>query len=237
MSFAIVTIHNESYAELAGMTFDKNKIPYCEKHSYKLFAKTSNFSEGTKVYFDKLRHCLEVLEQNPDLKWIWWLDCDAVITNFNKKIEEFCDNNFICVLTCDNNSPNNGSFFLKNCDKSKQFLRDVLSVEDSFLDFNTFYKGCPWDNAAWNKIYDNSPEYQTLFKIQRQRDFNSYSYISDYHRLTNRDMAMTGELNQWQPGDFVVHYAGLGLYPEIRDMLVECMLICIQELNLHVIKN
>lgn len=230
MSLALVTMHNNAFSEIAKMTYDHNKVLYCQKHGYKLFAKTTDFSTGNRIYFDKMRYCLDILNKNPDIKWIWWLDCDALITNFDKKIEPFCDENYICVITCDQNSPNNGSFFLKNCELSKKFLQDVIDLQEQFLD-------PPWDNAAWNHVYNTSDEYKKNFKVQRQRDFNSFSHITDYHRATMKDMAMTGELNQWMPGDFVVHYAGLSEFPELRTYLIQTMLEYSKELNKFSIKS
>ena len=46
MTYAIVTMHDAGYRELADITYEENKVPYCVRHGYKLFAKTDNFSQG-----------------------------------------------------------------------------------------------------------------------------------------------------------------------------------------------
>ena len=205
--YAIVTAHNERFYDMAKLTFDQNKVIYCEKHGYKIFAKTTNFSEGRHAFFDKLRFCYEVMDSNADVSWIWWLDCDAVITNFNKKIEDFCDSNYICAISIDCNSMNNGSFFMKNCEMSKEFLKKSLEYEsEEELPHPDF------DNSAWNLAFASDPKYKDHFKIHRQRDFNSYNYFWRSHDMVDG----LGELGQWQPGDFVIHYAGI--WPNERRM-------------------
>lgn len=211
--YALVTSHNDRFLEMAHYTYDQNKVPYCQKHGYKLFAKTKNFSEGKHAFFDKMRYCLEILENNTDIEWIWWLDCDAIITNYNTKIETFCDSNFICAISIDCNSMNNGSFFMKNCELSKEFLRESLSYEDVAVHHQIV------DNSAWNMAFDNNPKYKDHFKIHRQRDFNSYNYFWRSHDMVDG----LGELGHWQPGDFVIHYAGIWPNERRMPLIIEAM--------------
>lgn len=204
MTYAIVTMHDSNYSALADITYEQNKKPYCEYHGYYLFAKTNNFSAGKSVYFDKIRYCLEVLENNPTIKWIWWLDCDAVITNFKTTIEEWCNDNFDFIVTLDRYALNNGSYFLKNSTIAKQFLRDILALEQQHLTSQ-------WpDQQPMIDLIAEHEHYQKMTEFHSQRDFNSYDY-DFYHKDhgNTHDWDLFGNNGNWQEGDFVCHYPGV----------------------------
>lgn len=201
MTYAIVTMHDQNYSDLADITYRQNKVLYCEKHGYGLFAKTDNFSPGRRVYFDKIRHSLETLEQNPNIRWIWWLDCDAVITNFNTTIEQWCDPDYHFVIAVDRYNLNNGSYFLRNSDQSREYFQHILSLEEQYLD------------AEWPEqqpMIDLIDQYRSIIKIHSQRDFNSYDYDFYFKDHGNtHDWDLFGNNGNWQPGDFVCHYPGI----------------------------
>lgn len=201
MTYAIVTMHDEGYQELANITYGENKVPYCAHHSYKLFAKTDNFSQGNRKFFDKFRFLVEVMENNSDVEWYWWLDGDAMITNWTIPIERYCDNDYHFVITVDRYNLNSGSFFIRNSKQGRDYLKHLLSVEDEYL------------TAKWpdqQPMIDLVEEYQTMTKIHSQRDFNSYDY-DFYHRDhgNTHDWDLFGNNGNWQPGDFVCHYPGV----------------------------
>lgn len=201
MTYAIVTMHDSSYAELANVTYNQNKVLYAERHGYRLFAKTDNFSPGRHVYFDKIRFNLEVLEKNPDVEWTWWLDGDAVITNFNTTIEQWCDPAYHFVIAVDRYNLNNGSYFLRNSEQGREYFRHILSLEDRYVDDK-------WPDQQ--PMIDLIDQYQGITKIHSQRDFNSYDY-DFYHRDhgNTHDWDLFGNNGNWQVGDFVCHYPGV----------------------------
>jgi hypothetical protein len=208
MTYAIITMHDQNYAELAEVTCFNNKVPYCKLHGYNLFAKTDGFSPGRRIYFDKIRFNLAVLEDHPEVEWTWWLDCDAVITNFKTTIEEWCDPDYHFVIGLDRYNLNNGSYFLRNSEPAKQFFRHILSLEEQYL------------NSEWPEqqpMIDLVDEYQDIMKFHPQRDFNSFDY--DYYRQDHgntHDWDLFGQNGNWQPGDFVCHYPGIRYEEKIR---------------------
>ena len=208
MTYAIVTMHDAGYRELADITYKENKVPYCVRHGYKLFAKTDNFSEGTRKFFDKFRFLLEVMESNPDVEWLWWLDGDAMITNWTIPVTKYCNNDYHFVITVDRYNLNNGSFFIRNSDQGRNYLKHLLSVEEDYL------------TAKWpdqQPMIDLVEEYQAITKIHSQRDFNSYDY-DFYHQDhgNTHDWDLFGNNGNWQLGDFVCHYPGVKQADRIR---------------------
>lgn len=195
--YTMITMFNDSYTEMANLTIP-NKKYYCKKHNYPLLVKTDNFSEGRHVYFDKKRYLLEALKNNPDIKWFWWLDCDAVITNHSIKFEIFCDDNYSFVITEDFNGLNNGSFFIQNTKDSIEILERTLEKENKYVDIP------PYDNGALIEVLQENPNLKSLFKFNRQRDFNSYfNFGCEKTRLDGM-----GYTSHWEPNDFVIHFAG-----------------------------
>lgn len=206
--YAIVTMHDANYQDLADITYRQNKQPYCEQQGYQLFAKTDNFSPGKRVYFDKIRYILEVLENNSALDWVWWLDSDAMITNWSVPIEKWCDNDYHFVIAVDRYNINNGSFFLRNSAPGKNYFKHILSLEEKYLDSQ-------WPEQQ--PMIDLIEEYQSITKIHSQRDFNSYDY-DFYHRDhgNTHDWDLLGNNGNWQPGDFVCHYPGVTMPNKIE---------------------
>lgn len=208
MNFAIVTMHDSNYSELATITFNQNKLPYCEKHGYAVYAKTHDFSQGSRKYFDKFRYLLQILETHPDISWCWWLDCDAMITNWTVPMSHWCDDQYHVVISVDRFNLNNGSFFIKNSTQSKDYLKHLISLEHQYL------------TAKWpdqQPMIDLIDQYQSIMKIHSQRDFNSYDY-DFYHQDhgNTQDCDLFGANGNWQPGDFVCHYPGIQLQTRIE---------------------
>jgi hypothetical protein len=194
----IVSMHDSKYEDLAKLTWDGNKLLYCQKHGYQAFIKTDNWSDI--IYFDKISHLLEVLENNPSLNWVWWLDCDTLITNFNKKIEDYVDDQYHIIIGTDIAGLNCGSFFLKNSPESKEWLKMVLDHKDQF-------RVRPWQFPEQQSMQLTYIKYRDWIKLVPQKDINSYCYeLYPYHK-TNLDWLKTS--GQWSPGDWVLHFPGL----------------------------
>lgn len=190
----LATMHDIAYQALSRITFDNNKVPYCEQHGYTLAAKTDNWSDV--IYFDKIQFILDILENNPEVTWVWWLDCDALITNFTKRIEDVIDDNYHIIMATDVHSLNCGSFFVKNSPEAIGWLKMILSWKD-------LYRQKRWDNPEQYPMIINYIKYRKIIKLLPQREINSFDYRL-YPGISNIDMLDTD--GQWQPGDWVLHW-------------------------------
>ena len=196
--YVLATMHESSYSDLAAVTCDKNKVPYCERHGYELAVKTDEWSDV--IYFDKIQYLIDILENNPDVKWIWWLDCDALITNFNKKIEDYVDDNYHIIISTDVNGINCGSFFVKNSPQALEWLHMILDHKER-------YKIKKWDNPEQTPMIMTYIKYRDWIKLVPQKEINSYNYALLYPTLDNHDML--GVVGEWEPGDWVLHWPGI----------------------------
>jgi hypothetical protein len=187
---------NEPHFELAKHTWFYNKDKYATHRGYKAFAKMDNFSPEA-VHFDKFVHILQVLNDNPDLAWVWWLDNDAMITNFNCKIEDVIDDSYDVIMATDVASLNTGSFFVKNSENSRVWLEDMIAKRKDYLnDKKWFDQQC---------VIDTYVTYKDIIKLVPQKSINSY----DYRMYGVQGTDMLGNNGQWEQGDWVVHWPGL----------------------------
>lgn len=194
--YAIVSMFNEPHYELAEHTWYNNKVDYAAKHGYKAIAKTAHFSSEA-VHFDKFVHILHTLNKNPDLAWVWWLDNDAMITNYDRRIEDIIDDSYDIIIATDLASINTGSFFVKNSENSRVWLEDMISKRKDYInDKKWFDQQC---------VIDTYVTYQDIIKIIPQKLINCY----DYRMYNAGPNDMLGINGQWEQGDWVVHWPGL----------------------------
>jgi hypothetical protein len=193
---AIVSIFNDNHRDLAEFTWTNNKVKYAEKHGYLATAKTDNFSPE-QVHFDKFIHLLDVMEKNPEVDWVWWLDNDAMITNFNIKLENLVDNDYHVIMATDIAALNTGSFIVRNSSQAKEWLNFLLSKKKEYKNDKKWFEQ--------QAVIDFYPKFRDIFKVIPQRLINSYDY--QMYGVSPEDLL--GYSGQWSPGDFVIHWPGL----------------------------
>ena len=196
IKMAIVSIFNDNHKDLAEFTWNNNKAKYAEKHGYLAVAKTDNFSPE-QVHFDKFIHLLDVMEKNSEVDWVWWLDNDAMITNFNIKLENLVDNDYHIIMATDIAALNTGSFIVRNSSQAKEWLNFLLSKKKEYKNDKKWFEQ--------QAVIDFYPRFQNLFKIVPQQWLNSY----DYKMYNVEGIDLLGLDGQWYPGDFVIHWPGL----------------------------
>jgi hypothetical protein len=208
MSIGIATFHNEGYKDLAQYTYDGSLIPYAKKHNYKLICKTDNFSNEYSLMFEKIKILLDALNDNPNMDWIWWLDCDAMVTNFNIKLENIIDNDYHIIMTTDINGINCGSFLVKNSPQGKAWLEMIFSQR--FVPRYTKHK---WQEQA--VVMETAKNYTDILKIIPQKVINAYFYkfYSSDEKYGIDRLGMSGD---WVLGDFVIHWPGVPNYQRIE---------------------
>jgi galactosyl transferase GMA12/MNN10 family len=202
---AIVSIFNEKHQALADETWT-NKQAYAAKYGYQAIAKTTDFSPE-QVHFDKFIHILDVMDANPSTEWVWWLDNDAMITNFDIRAEDLIDNDYHVIMGVDIASINTGSFFVRNSMQGRQWLEFLLSKKGEYKNDKKWFEQ--------QAVIDFYPKFQDLFKVVPQRTFNSYDYR--IYQVDGTDLL--GYDGQWNKGDFVIHWPGL--QNEIRVQLAQ----------------
>lgn len=192
---AVVSIFSDNQQNLADWTWT-NKEAYAKKHGYLAVAKTTDFSEE-QIHFDKFIHLLDVMDKNPTVDWVWWLDNDAMITNFDIRVGDLVDNNYHVIMGTDIAALNTGSFIVRNSPQAREWLNFLLSKKSEYKNDKKWFEQ--------QAVIDFYPKFQDLFKIVPQQWLNSY----DYRMYNVEGIDLLGQDGQWAPGDFVIHWPGL----------------------------
>jgi len=196
INFAIVSMYNESHADLGQIAWP-NKEAYAEKHGYGTYLKTDGFENPISIQFEKFIMMLELMDMNPELDWVWWLDNDAMITNYDIKLESIVDPDYHVIITTDVGTLNGGCFIVRNTQQGKDWLKFMLYIGQK--------------EYATNRWPDQQPmadfyyKYRNIIKIVPQRTMNSY----DYKIYGVEGIDQCGESGQWHEGDFVIHFPAL----------------------------
>lgn len=193
--YAVASNHDDNYADLAAIT-DKSKQEYCNIHGYKFFVLTE-LKYSTIVGFNKIHFTLELLKKHPEIKWILFSECDAMITNLTIKIEDRIDNDYHFIIPVDRLNLNSGNFLVRNSEQGRAYLQMILDKESE-------YQNVEW--AEQQVIIDTLEEYQDIIKIVPQKFMNSYEpQIYDY---CDARFDILGNSGAWETGDWIVHWPG-----------------------------
>lgn len=207
MKYALVSMHNDRYAQLASVTYLQNKVIYAERHGYLCAAKVTNFDPTYDINFEKMRIILDLFNNHPDLEWAWWLDCDAMITNYNIKLESIVDNNYHFILSEDINGLNAGSFLVRNSTEGRDYLQMILDNMETYRFHNWHEQQC---------INDTYDIYRGIIKVLPQKIINCYNYeLYKEHYPQDDKWWAYYHAGQWKLGDFVIHWPGVEHYARI----------------------
>jgi hypothetical protein len=165
---------NLSYGDY---TFGINE-KYCNNNGYIYHVETNTEKiikgVGDRAFtWYKPKLIIEVLEKyNPD--YILFLDADAIVCDFSRKIEEFIDETFdiICNQDYGPSKLNAGVFIMKNNDWVKNFIQQWWNIceEPEYI----FYKNALWhDQTCFGILMDRTENIDLHIKIQRDNVLNN----------------------------------------------------------------
>lgn len=192
---AVASLHDANYKDLAALT-DKPKQEYCDLHGYRFFV-LDELKYSPITGFNKIHYTLEIFKHNPDIEWLLFSECDAMITNFTIRIEDRIDNNYHFIVPVDRLNINSGNFLARNTEQGRAYLQMIIDSEQA-------YQTVEW--AEQQVIIDTIDQYQDIVKIVPQKYMNSYEpEIYDY---CDARFDILGNSGAWEPGDWIVHWPG-----------------------------
>lgn len=190
--FGVATFNLPNYKELADIT-DSSKIEYCQRHGYSFYAlRDSTYCPD--LGYNKIYFTLNLFKNFSDLEWLLFSECDAMITNQSIGIENKIDNNFHFIITMDVNGINSGNFLARNTREGRDYLQMIIDQ----------YRPGLTEQEAISNTYRHYPK---IVKSVPQRYMNSYECL--YGQDIRKDFE--GNPGEWQSGDWIVHWPGLGL--------------------------
>lgn len=210
--FGIIHFYTEEIAELGNLT-SLNKKEYAEKHGYKYIEinskehldlskslKHSKFKNTSVINFGwcKIALLKKILLENQDVEWFFWIDADAVFMNYFKKLEQFVSEKAFFIVGRDCNGINVGTFFIKNCQRSIDFLDDVWKYGPRC--------GKNWWTETEQGAIDHfslKEKYFDGFWTVENHLFNSY-----VHECSSCGSGVL-PCDMYESGDFVIHLPGV----------------------------
>ncbi len=192
---AVASLHDANYSDLAALT-DQSKQEYCDRHGYQFHVLTE-MKYSTITGFNKIHFTLDIFNRHPEIEWLLFSECDAMITNQTIRIEDRIDNNYHFIVPVDRLNLNSGNFLARNTTEGRAYLQMIIDKEVE-------YQTVEW--AEQQVIIDTIEEYQTIVKIVPQKYMNSYEpEIYDY---CDARFDILGNSGAWEPGDWIVHWPG-----------------------------
>jgi len=187
----------------------QNHEEYAALHGYTWMPVFRNLWPNRPPSWHKMKLLMSLLK-NPNYKWVWMLDYDTLIMNFNLTIEEhvltagqqlWYDGQYPdFIIGQDFNFMNGGSFFLHNTAWSREFVEKVWNYPNAGVQMVDFW----WEQAVFSHMWKHELDYLLghLLLVPGYW-FNSYPVAKGGYRA-------------YEEGDFVLHFPGKmkHLFPE-----------------------
>ena len=173
---------------------------YAAKHGYRTLIQLSTLDESRPPSWSKIRLLERAFESKPRCQWVMWVDADALIVEHHMQLTEFLDDDADFIISDD--SPHGllcaGVFFARNCHAVKELLRRAYAKRQ-------FIHDRLWEQLAIAEtVRKGVPGLRV--KIISRRKFNSFA-------------------EEYQAGDFIVHYAGRSHAERVRELRRRATLI------------
>jgi len=194
---------NLQYAELS----EKINREYCKKNGYdytvnknsdeiKIFCR----DEDLAIQWYKVKLVKELFESNSEYDYILFLDADAILSNLDRRIEEYIDENYDLIFANDlghHSVVNTGVFLAKKSEWTKLFMKkwwnsrneiNGQQVNDTLLwtggmhrpDLNGVFRSSFWhEQTCISYLYKTDEDVKNHIKILDNNDFNSPIYKPD----------------------------------------------------------
>ena len=173
-----------------------SKKEYCKKRGYEYILGDEKFWDREKpIPWSKIPFLLDVLKNSSDGEFIFMSDADVYITNMDFEIEKsivtLLPENKDLLMTIDScGHINDGNILIRNSEWSRGFWKRVYEQTD--LLYHPW-----WENAAVIKL------------LELNKDDLNKTEITNNCRLFNAYIQGLQGMPLWQPGDFLVHFAGI----------------------------
>jgi hypothetical protein len=193
----ILMLRTKSWQPIADIVVPNAK-EYANKHGYSFIEIVyEEYFSG----FEKIRKIMEFFRERSGIskryKYAMCMDADTLITNHNKRFDNFINASNDFYICKDVNGINAGVFIIKNTVWSKYFMSWLLEQE-----------GKSWAYCEQDAIVGYRETFiNNSIEIIEHPSFNSYRY--DLYPEFNH--IKEGKNGCWHEGDFILHLPGLGM--------------------------
>ena len=186
----------------------KSKELYAEKQGYTYIQGDETFWDRNRpISWSKVPFLLSHLAKLPEGELVWLSDADVLITNLNIRMED----NVVPLLPSD---------------------KDMLMTFDSCGHINAgniLMRNTPWLRDFWKRVYEQTDliyhiwwENAGILKLMEtnESDRDHIAITNQHKRFNAYLMGLEGQ-PLWEPGDFLVHFAGIYTPEKMRDLIEE----------------
>lgn len=187
-----------------------SKRSYAAAHGYTFVEGGDSFWDRKRpIAWSKIAFLLDVCERVPEGTLIWQSDADVLITNPNLTVEEQivpllpADKDMVMTLdSCGH--INSGNILFRNTAWARDYWKRV--GEQTQFTYHIW-----WENAAMIYLMEKNAEDKARIEITREhKKFNAYLRGLEGQPL-------------WEPGDFLVHFAGVYQLKQMSELADRCM--------------
>ena len=193
MRIVVFTEYGDNYIPIAAVTTPVMR-EYCERHGYE-FRELILEGTGNEYYYKKHEFIRDIFD-NELVGAVFYLDCDAIITNHAIALESFMTYGAIFEITEHNGELNGGAILVRNSNRGNDINNFILSRRDKFQNEQNVL-----NHYREDLVHDG------LLNVLPHPAFNSVDY-SQYQEFPNLRSVTDGH---WLPGCFVFHAPALGI--------------------------
>lgn len=185
-----------------------SKVFYAQKHGYDYIqGDESDWDRERPISWSKVPFLLKHLQTMPDGEFVWLSDADVFITNPGLKLEDH-----VLPLLPDN--------------------KDMLMTFDSCGHVNAgniLMRNSPWLRDFWKRVYEETDCIYHIWWENRgilnlmERNTSDCQKIQITHECKRFNAYLMGLPNAplWEPGDFLVHFAGVYDAQKMKSLIEE----------------
>jgi hypothetical protein len=184
----------------------KSKADYAARHGYTYIEAGEEWWDRDRpTAWSKVPFILDTLSKLPEGALVWQSDADVLITNPSLKIEDHvlpilpAEKDMLLIFDACKHV-NSGNILMRNTAWCRDFWRRVNERTDC-----TYHIW--WENMAMLKLLEEN-------QVDRE-----HTAVSNQHKRFNAYvMGCEGE-PLWEPGDFLVHFAGVYKPEKMRQLI------------------
>ena len=179
---------------------------YCTKHNYKCVLENKSLCNERSPAWSKIILLQREMKNNADYDYIIWIDDDILITNKEKKFDEFIDKyscgHDICVSedALKSYPMNTGIIVCKNNKQTLKYLQYIWKLCEKYPQSKN---GGLWEQDIMTRDYLDNNNNSFIYMVK----IIPYKTIQTFYRKQNPD---------WTLGDFSAHITGMNMDDRIR---------------------
>lgn len=198
MRILVFTQYGDNYRGIAEITTPVMR-QYCDRHGY-LFEELILDGTGDEYYYKKHEFIRDVFDEDK-ADAVFYLDCDAIITNHTMRLEDFIPYGASFLITEHAGELNGGVIFVRKTNRGNDVNNFILAHRNKFEN----------EQNVLNH-YKSELLYANEMNVRPHPSFNSLDY-SQYVEFPN---IRKPEEGHWVEGCFILHTPALSISSRIE---------------------